>query len=129
MSNPRLFQRPGEVKSLQFLGARLFDPRAGLDQISDLTVEAGAVSSIGDTGTTEPPEGAEVIDCAGLLLMPAFVDPHVHFRTPGQENKEDLVTGTRAAAAGGYSAVIAMANTEPPVDSASVLGSVIERAE
>ncbi|MFM8792748.1 MAG: dihydroorotase [Solirubrobacterales bacterium] len=129
MSNPRLFQRPGEVKSLQFLGARLFDPRAGLDQISDLTVEAGAVSSIGDAGTTEPLEGAEVIDCAGLLLMPAFVDPHVHFRTPGQENKEDLVTGTRAAAAGGYSAVIAMANTEPPVDSASVLGSVIERAE
>ena len=129
MSNPRLFQRPGETKPLQFRGARLFDPRSGLDQISDLTVEAGCISSIGDAGPTGSSEGAEVVDCTGLLLMPAFVDPHVHFRTPGQENKEDLVTGTRAAAAGGYCAVIAMANTEPPVDSASVLGSVIERAE
>ncbi len=70
-----------------------------------------------------------MVDGEGLLALPAFVDPHVHFRVPGQEHKEDLETGTRAAAAGGYCAVIAMANTEPPIDSASVLGSVRERAE
>ena len=64
----------------------------------------------------------------GLLALPAFVDPHVHFRVPGQEHKEDLETGTRAAAAGGYCAVIAMANTVPPIDSAAVLGSVSDRA-
>jgi dihydroorotase len=65
----------------------------------------------------------------GKVLAPAFVDPHVHFRTPGREDEEDLVSGTRAAAAGGYCAVLAMPNTEPVVDSASVLGSLAEQAE
>ena len=69
------------------------------------------------------------MDGEGLLALPAFVDPHVHLRVPGQEHKEDLETGTRSAAAGGYCAVIAMANTSPPIDSAAVLGSVRERAE
>jgi dihydroorotase len=69
------------------------------------------------------------VDGQGLLAVPAFVDPHVHFRVPGQEHKEDLETGTRAAGAGGYCAVIAMANTAPPIDSAAVLGSVRELAE
>ncbi len=62
-------------------------------------------------------------------MFPGFVDPHVHLRTPGQEYKEDLDTGTAAAAAGGYCAVVAMPNTTPTVDSAAVLGSLIERAQ
>src|SRR5262249_37296005 len=62
-----------------------------------------------------PDDGLETIDAAGLHAFPAFFDPHVHLRTPGQEHKEDIATGSRSAAAGGYCGVLAMANTEPPV--------------
>jgi dihydroorotase len=65
----------------------------------------------------------------GKVLAPAFVDPHVHLRTPGREDEEDLASGTRAAAAGGYCALLAMPNTEPVVDSAAVLGALIEQAQ
>lgn len=129
MSTERLFYRTGEESTLLFRGARAFDPRTALDQHRDVLVRDGRVAEITEPGAADAPPGAEVIECDGLLLMPAFVDPHVHFRVPGQEHKEDLVTGSRAAAAGGYCAVIAMANTAPPVDSASILGSLIERAE
>ena len=105
-----------------------FDPREGLDEVRDLVVRGGEIAELAEPGA-DAPDGAEVVEADGLLALPAFVDPHVHFRVPGQEHKEDLETGTRAAAAGGYCAVIAMANTTPPVDSASVLGSVRERAE
>jgi len=76
----------------------------------------GEIAAIGAPGTIEQPAGAETVDGEGRHLFPAFVDPHVHLRTPGQEHKEDLVTGTRAAAAGGYCAVIAMPNTAPVID-------------
>jgi dihydroorotase len=69
-----------------------------------------------------------VIDARGLVLAPAFVDAHVHLRTPGREDEEDLASGTRAAAAGGYCAVLAMPNTEPVVDTAPVLRALVERA-
>lgn len=129
MSAERLFWRSGEVRSILFEGARLLDPREDLDREADLLVQGGLIIEIGDPGSIEASEDTETVECGGLLLLPAFVDPHVHFRVPGQEHKEDLVTGSRAAAAGGYCAVIAMANTAPPVDSASILGSLIERAE
>ena len=70
-----------------------------------------------------------MIDGAGLVLAPAFVDPHVHLRTPGREDEETIASGTAAAAAGGYCAILAMPNTDPVVDSAAVLGSLIEHAE
>src|SRR4029079_11089791 len=75
-----------------------------------------------------PWDGVEVVEARGRHLFPAFVDPHVHFRTPGQEHKEDLDSGTRSAAAGGFVAVIAMPNTSPVVDSARVLRSLREAA-
>ncbi|MGH2924295.1 MAG: dihydroorotase, partial [Solirubrobacterales bacterium] len=84
---------------------------------------------LAEPGAAGAPEAAEVVEGEGMLVTPAFVDPHVHLRVPGEEHKEDLETGTRAAAAGGYCAVIAMANTSPPIDSAAVLGSVRELAE
>jgi dihydroorotase len=125
---PPLVARPGPGANLVIRGARLFDPRTGLDSIRDLVVRDGEIAELAEAGAAPEIEGAEVIEAEGLLVLPAFVDPHVHLRVPGQEHKEDLETGTRAAAAGGYSAVIAMANTSPPIDSASVLGSVRERA-
>jgi dihydroorotase len=85
-----------------------------------VTVEKGVV-------TRMEPSPASVTE-RGRVLAPAFIDPHVHLRTPGREDEEDLASGTRAAAGGGYCAILAMPNTEPVVDSAAVLGSLIERA-
>jgi dihydroorotase len=125
----KLIVRDGAAANLVLQRARLVDPRTGLDAVRDLVVRDGEIAEIAEPGSAPSFEGAEVVEGDGLLAVPAFVDPHVHFRVPGQEHKEDLETGTRAAAAGGYSAVIAMANTSPPIDSAAVLGSVRERAE
>jgi dihydroorotase len=107
-------------------GARLLDPRARIDHVSDLLIRAGRMAEIGDS--LEAPEGAEVVEAEGLHAFPAFVDPHVHLRTPGREDEEDIDSGTRAAAAGGFCAIIAQPNTEPVVDSAPVLRSLRERA-
>ena len=107
-------------------GAHLFDPRAGLDRVADLLVRDGEVAEMGE-GLEAPPE-AEVVDAEGLHALPAFVDPHVHLRTPGREDEEDVDSGTRAAAAGGYCAILAMPNTDPVVDSAPVLRSLRDRA-
>ena len=105
-------------------GAHVLDPGAGLDGAQDVLVRGGEIAEIGAPGSLEAPEGAEAVDGEGRHLFPAFVDPHVHLRTPGHEHKEDLETGTRAAAAGGFGAIVAMPNTDPTVDSASVLRSL-----
>ena len=126
---PRLISRHGPGANLIVRGVRLFDPRTGLDATRDLVVREGEIAELTEPGGAPEIEGAEVVDGEALLALPAFVDPHVHLRVPGQEHKEDLETGTRAAAAGGYCAVIAMANTSPPIDSAAVLGSVRKSAE
>jgi dihydroorotase len=107
-------------------GARLLDPRAGLERVADLLVRKGEVAEIGDA--LERPAGAEVVEAEGLHAFPAFVDPHVHLRTPGREDEEDIDSGTRAAAAGGFCAILAMPNTDPVADSAPVLRALRERA-
>ena len=85
-------------------------------------MRGGRVAELGAPGSAPAPEEAEVLDGEGHLLVPGFVDPHVHLRVPGQEHK-DLDSGTRAAA-GGYVAVVAMPNTDPVVDDATVLRSL-----
>ena len=104
------------------------DPRAGLDGPGDLLVRDGEIAEVGAPGSLQAPEGAETVDAEGLHALPAFVDPHVHLRTPGREDEEDIETGTRAAAAGGYCQILAMPNTDPVVDSASIIQSLRERA-
>ncbi|HEX8052598.1 MAG TPA: dihydroorotase [Thermoleophilaceae bacterium] len=107
---------------------RLLDPRTDLDRPGDLLIRDGAIAELGAPGALDAPEGAEVVDGEGLVALPAFVDPHVHLRTPGREDEEDIATGSRAGAAGGYCAILAMPNTDPVVDSAPVLSSLRERA-
>ncbi|HKF79436.1 MAG TPA: dihydroorotase [Thermoleophilaceae bacterium] len=119
-----LAERPGAT--LLVRGARLLDPRAGIDGTADLLIRDGEIAQQGDA--LELPKGAELVDAAGLHAFPAFVDPHVHLRTPGREDEEDIDSGSRAAAAGGYCAILAMPNTDPVVDTASVLRSLRERA-
>jgi dihydroorotase len=129
MATKRLFhpQRPGA--HLLIRGGHVLDPRAGLDEPRDILIRDGRIAEIAGAGGIDSDDRLDVIDAAGGHIFPGFVDPHVHLRTPGQEYKEDIGTGTAAAAAGGYCAVVAMPNTDPTVDSAAVLGALIERAE
>ena len=111
--------------SLVVTGARVLDPVEGVDANVDVRIDDGVIAAI---GTSLERNAHRVVDGTGLVLAPAFVDPHVHLRTPGREDEETIASGTAAAAAGGYCAILAMPNTEPVVDSAAVLGSLIERA-
>ncbi len=123
-----LDSRPTPRADLLVRGAHVLDPRAGIDAPHDVLVRGGEIAALGAPGSLEAPDGVEAIDGEGRHLFPGFVDPHVHLRTPGQEHKEDLDTGTRAAAAGGYVAVVAMPNTDPTIDSAPVLLSLRDQA-
>jgi dihydroorotase len=124
----RLFHRPGEPAEMLIAGAHVLDPRTRLDAPQDILIKNGHIAELGEPGSLEAPENCERIDAQGMHAFPGFVDPHVHLRTPGQEYKENLETGTAAAAAGGFCAVIAMPNTDPVVDDASVLRSLTETA-
>jgi dihydroorotase len=108
-------------------GARVVDPREGIDAAHDVLVRNGEVAELAAAGSADAGD-AEVIEGEGLALLPAFFDPHVHLRTPGQEHKEDIETGSRAAAAGGFCGIIGMANTDPPVDTAGDVTALRERA-
>jgi dihydroorotase len=119
-------QPPAEVL---LRDVRVLDPRVGIDARHDVSVRGGEIAELGAPGCSAAEDGQEVIDGEGrLVLLPAFFDPHVHLRTPGQEHKEDLESGTRAAAAGGYAGVIAMPNTDPVLDSAPLLRSLRDAA-
>jgi len=119
-----LFGRTGE-ENLVVRGARVLDPAEGVDAALDVRIDGGTIAQL---GTNLETNAHRVLDGAGLVLAPAFVDPHVHLRTPGREDEETIASGTAAAAAGGYCAILAMPNTEPVVDSAAVLRSLAEAA-
>ena len=121
-----LWTKNGPKHDLVVRGARVLDPGEGLDAVCDVRIDGGTISQL---GTSLDANGHRVIDGEGLVLAPAFVDPHVHLRVPGREDEETIASGTAAAAAGGYCAILAMPNTDPVVDSAAVLGSLIENAQ
>ncbi len=123
-----LVHHAGPAATLVIRGAHVLDPRTGIDAPMDIVVHDGEITEIARPGLAVAPGGAEEIDGVGRHLFPAFVDPHVHLRTPGQEHKEDLDTGTRAGAAGGYCALVAMPNTSPVLDSAPLLRSLREES-
>jgi dihydroorotase len=117
-----LFVKDSPKATLVIKRARVLDPGQSVDAVLDVLVEDGVITSLADA----PENGHRVVDAQGLVLAPAFVDPHVHLRTPGREDEETIASGTQAAAAGGFCAVLAMPNTEPVVDSAAVLGALVE---
>ena len=119
-----LFGKEGH-DDLVVRSARVIDPVEGIDELLDVRVDKGVIV---DIGLNVSPNGHRVVEGRGLILAPAFVDPHVHLRTPGREDEETIASGTAAAAAGGFCAILAMPNTDPVVDSAAVLGSLIETA-
>ncbi len=106
-------------------GARVLDPVSGRDEELNLLIEDGKIVSV-DTVLDER-EGIEILDAVGLVLAPGLVDIHVHFRDPGFTYKEDIESGARAAARGGFTTVVCMANTKPPVDNPETLRQVLEK--
>jgi len=121
-----LDMRSGEGADLVLRGATVLDPVAGVDGTYDVVVRSGKVAELAMPGASV--DGLEEVEAEGLHAFPAFFDPHVHLRTPGQEHKEDVETGSRAAAAGGYCGILAMANTEPPVSTPADVEALREAA-
>jgi dihydroorotase len=129
MSTDRLFHRDdARPVDLLIRSAHVLDPRGDLDERHDVLIRDGVVAELGAPGSLPAPDEGEVLDAQGAHVFPGFVDPHVHLRTPGQEYKETIETGTRAAAAGGFTAVIAMPNTAPVLDDAAVLRALTDTA-
>ncbi|MEP6476655.1 MAG: dihydroorotase [Actinomycetota bacterium] len=106
---------------LILVGGRLVDPVSGTDELRDVALTDGRIA-------VEAATGAERLDCSGLIVTAGLVDLHTHLREPGFEHKETILTGTRAAAVGGYTAVSAMANTDPVADHAGIIGEVRQKA-
>jgi dihydroorotase len=106
-------------------GGRVVDPARGVDDDLDVLIEDGRIAQVGPRLAVR---GAEVLEAEGLVVCPGFIDIHTHLREPGREDKETIATGTRAAAAGGYTAVCAMPNTDPVNDQAGITRAILERA-
>ncbi|HZO34696.1 MAG TPA: dihydroorotase [Gaiellaceae bacterium] len=117
---------PTGAEDLVVRGARVLDPVEGVDSVLDVRIDRGVITEI---GVDVDANGHRIVEAAGHVLAPAFVDPHVHLRTPGREDEETIETGTRAAAAGGYCAILAVPNTDPPVDEAGLLQGLRARAD
>lgn len=111
--------------SYLLVNGRIVDPAAGRDAPGDLLIAGGVVARLGEPGSLgEPPPDSETIDCTGKVVAPGLVDLHTHLREPGREDEETIASGSAAAAAGGYTAVVAMPNTDPVADSAAIVEKV-----
>ena len=106
-------------------GGRVINPENNFDDIADILIENGTIQAIGKNLAAAD---AAILDVSGKIVTPGLIDMHVHFREPGQEAKEDFVSGSQAAAAGGYTTVATMPNTKPVVDTAALVRSLQERA-
>ncbi len=120
--------------SLLIANARVLDPATGTDAHLDILIRDGRIVSLtppgqaaAEAGRQETDSPVQILDAAGLVAAPGLIDTHAHFRDPGLTYKEDLMTGAAAAARGGYTSVILMANTKPPVDTPAVLRDILER--
>ncbi len=122
------FSRNGqhETKAILIKGGRIIDPANGVDRVGDLLIKGGVIAALGGG---DAPADARVIDAAGKVVAPGFIDLHCHLREPGQEDKETIASGTAAAARGGFTAVCAMPNTVPAIDDRAAVEFVTKVAQ
>ena len=112
-------------RDLLLKGGRLLDPSTSTDAVGDILLRDGKIESVG--GNLAAPDGATIVDCSGKVVAPGFIDVHCHLREPGREDVETIATGARAAAAGGFTAVCAMPNTDPVTDNQAAIGFVLKQ--
>ncbi len=118
------------MSQIVLTGGRIIDPGKGRDKVTDLLIDGGVIEKFGDAEEWLLRFGeAQVIDCRDMLIVPGLIDMHVHFRTPGQEYKETLGSGSLAALAGGFTSVVCMANTTPVIDNADILQKILIEME
>ncbi len=115
------------MKPLLLKGGKLVDPSQNLNAVGDLLIADGKIAGIG--GSIAGPDDAEVVNCGGFIVSPGFIDVHCHLREPGREDVETIATGARAAAAGGFTAVCAMPNTDPVTDNQAAVGFIVRQAQ
>ncbi len=113
--------------TLLIKNGRIIDPSQKLDQTGDLLIENGVVKQIGQN--LSAPAGAQTVDAGGCYVTPGLIDMHVHLRDPGLEYKEDIVSGTRSAVAGGFTSVCCMPNTKPVIDNKAVASYITAKAK
>ena len=118
----------GKPENRDFVGARVVDPRLGLDAIRTIVVRNGVITALLGGAPAAPDPHTERVDCAGMLLCPGFIDPHVHVREPGDPHKETLASALAAAAGGGFCAIAAMPNTQPAIDNAALVRRLLADA-
>lgn len=116
-----------EAEMILIKNARVMDPESGFDQVTDILLDGKKIAKIGKVNDESGIE--QIIDASGMIAAPGLIDVHVHFRDPGFTYKEDLNTGSAAAAAGGFTTVVCMANTKPVVDSVDIYKEIEERCE
>jgi dihydroorotase len=114
------------MRPLVLTGGRVIDPSTNLDQTADVLIQDGKIMGIGPS--IGRPDGAEVRDVRGQVVAPGLVDIHVHLREPGNEDEETVATGARAAAAGGFTAICAMPNTDPVTDNQAAVGFIVRQS-
>jgi dihydroorotase len=114
--------------ALLLRGGRVIDPSQRMDAISDLLIEKDTIEALGTNIDVGSRDDVEIVDCAGRVVAPGFIDVHCHLREPGREDVETIATGARAAAAGGFTAVCAMPNTDPVTDNQAAVGFIIRQA-
>jgi dihydroorotase len=114
------------MKPIVVRGGRVIDPSRNVDEIADVIIAGGRIEAVGRALGT--PDGAEVVDAAGMVVAPGLVDVHVHLREPGREDAETVATGARAAAAGGFTSVCAMPNTDPVTDNQAAVGFIVKQS-
>ncbi len=115
------------MKRTLILGGRLVNPKTGTDGLFDIAISGGIVEKTAAAGSFDCSDFDRIIDAEGLVVSPGFIDTHSHFRDPGFEYKEDIISGAKSAAKGGYTSIICMANTNPAVDSPEVIDYILEK--